>query len=83
MDCAKDGLTEIGESTEKSNDIPCTLRIKALGLVTTTLGIYASWFIQEEKKRRLRTEFNSESQALLQIDVETADDGVLIWLQFQ
>jgi hypothetical protein len=30
VDCAEDGLTEIGETAEEADDVPCTLRIEAL-----------------------------------------------------
>ena len=32
VDCAEDGLPEIGESTEETDNTPCTLRIEALTL---------------------------------------------------
>ena len=49
VDCAEDGLTEIGESAEETDYAPCTLRVEALGLVNVEMG---STLVGSSKNRR-------------------------------
>jgi hypothetical protein len=85
VDCAEDGLTEVGETAEKPDDVPCTLRIKALLLVLDEdeMGGYGSRFVEKEEERWFCGQLDSERETFLQVDVKTPDNGVLVGPQFE
>lgn len=76
VDGTQDGLSALGEFLKKIKDSPACLRIQTRGRL-----------VDEQQQRRLRGQFDTDSQSLTLLDVETltghTDDGVSVLVHIQ